>query len=110
MQSQADLNEEACQQLSREIETLESALTKARTHWSTNAKALALLDASQLAWSQYRDAQLKLNDPDEVYGRGSSGSVVPMCLCLEAARMTHDRAIELDDYMKSLQGDVCHVF
>jgi uncharacterized protein YecT (DUF1311 family) len=109
IETQADLTQNECERLKHDTQELETLLTKARGKFADNPKGLALLEASQSAWSKYRDTQLKLNDPDEVFGPGSGGSVVPMCLCATASEMTRQRVREIAAYLQPMNGDVCGI-
>jgi len=108
-ETQAGMTHTACDELKHEAAAMETALTEVRTSLADTPKGLALFEASQRAWSEYRDAQLRLNDPDQVYGPGNGGTVVPMCLCSTAASMTRQRTQELVAYVHLPEGDVCRV-
>lgn len=108
-ETQAGMTDSACGQLKHEAEAMETAVAEVRASLAATPKGLALFEASQRAWSTYRDSQLKLNDPDEVYGPGNWGTVVPMCLCSTAATMTRQRTQELVAYIHLSEGDVCRV-
>jgi uncharacterized protein YecT (DUF1311 family) len=107
--SRAELTEQACEDLKREAAALEAMLAKAKTAIAIHAVVLAHLEDSQEAWARYREAQLVLHDPDKMYGVGSSGSVMPMCLCSAAASITRARVEELQRYIELPEGDVCRV-
>ncbi len=61
------------------------------------------LRRAQRAWLRFRNAELALTVPTE----HRKGSVVAMCRCMKAGRMTAERQSQLAALLAPEEGDVC---
>lgn len=109
--SQSQMDEAAAADLADAEGRLEAILLRLRNLAAPNAianpRAIELLDQSQRAWVAHRDSQIALEWP--WWGREGFGSVLPMCISLRLAELTHDRARELRLILADSQdeGNVC---
>ncbi len=107
-ETQHDMNAAASADETEARARMERALKEVRDHASTlGAQAstvLALVDRSQRAWKAYFDAEVELRWPPNA---GDFGSVYPMCVASDIARMYIERAEALESLMHVEDGEVC---
>lgn len=105
--SQVEENENAAQELKATEEKLAAVLQQVRETYKGDTKFLRALEKSQVAWANYRDAQLNLVFPnrDERLGYGT---VFPMCWSVWKAKLITSRIDELKQWIHGIaEGDVC---
>ena len=105
-QTQADLNDTACQAYKKADAELNGVYRQVQTEYRTDKVFLRKLQLAQRAWLVYRDAQLTALFPSEE--PGAYGSVYPMCRCGELSELTNQRTEELKRWLTGTrEGDVC---
>ena len=106
--TQLDMNAAASADESDARARMERALKEARDHASTlGAQAstvLALVDRSQRAWKAYFDAEVELRWPPNAE---DFGTIYPMCVATDRARMCNERARALESLVHVEEGEVC---
>ena len=65
---------------------------------------LALVDRSQRSWKTYFDAEVELRWPPNA---GDFGTIYPMCVATDRARMCNERARALESLVHVEDGEVC---
>ena len=106
--TQLDMNAAASADESDARARMERALKEVRDHASTlGAQAstvLALVDRSQRAWKAYFDAEVELRWPPNAE---DFGTIYPMCVATDMARMCNERARALELLVHVEDGEVC---
>ena len=106
--TQLDMNAAASADESDARARMERALKEVRDHASTlgaqGSTVLALVDRSQRAWKAYFDAEVELRWPPNA---GDFGSIYPMCVATDRARMCNERARALESLVHVEDGEVC---
>ena len=106
--TQRDMNAAASADESDARARMERALKEARDHASTlgaqGSTVLALVDRSQRAWKAYFDAEVELRWPPNAE---DFGSIYPMCVATDRARMCNARALALESLVHVEDGEVC---
>ena len=106
--TQRDMNAAASADESDARARMERALKEVRDHASTlGAQAstvLALVDRSQRAWKAYFDAEVELRWPPNAE---DFGTIYPMCVATDRARMCNERARALESLVHAAEGDGC---
>ena len=105
-QTQADLNQTACGTFEEADQTLNRVYQQIRRRYQGDKDFLEKLKRSQRAWIAFRDAELEALYPDE-NKQISYGSIYPMCVCGEQARLTQDRIEQLRRWLEVEEGDGC---
>lgn len=107
--TQLELNEQAGRERAAAETEVAVLLSRLRERAAGDPAALARLEAAQVAWRSYRDAQIELgfHFADGSAGSRTGGSVRPMCVALELARLARQRARELRALLEPEEGDVC---
>ena len=107
-ETQRDMNAAASADESDARARMERALKEVRDHASTlgaqGSTVLALVDRSQRAWKAYFDAEVELRWPPNA---GDFGSIYPMCVATDRARMCNERARALESLVHVEEGDGC---
>jgi uncharacterized protein YecT (DUF1311 family) len=87
---------------------MERALKEVRDHALTlgaqGSTVLAFVDRSQRAWKAYFDAEVELRWPPN---GGDFGTIYPMCVATDMARMCNARAQALESLVHVEEGDGC---
>lgn len=105
--SQVEENESAAQELKAVEEKLAAVLQQIRETNKDDSKFLSALEESQVAWANYRDAQLNLVFPNRD-DRLGYGTVLPMCWSVWKAKLTITRISELKLWIDGIEeGEVC---
>ena len=104
-ETQTDLNASAAKELEAAQSEMTQVLTLLAKRGAGKPEAIAMLNRAQAAWEQYRDAQLRWAWPDPA--RARYGSVYPMCVANERARLTKARTEELRAMLSRPTGDSC---
>ena len=106
--TQREMNAAASADESDARARMERALKEVRDHASTlGAQAstvLALVDRSQRAWKAYFDAEVELRWPPNAE---DFGTIYPMCVATDMARMCNERARALESLVHVEEGEVC---
>ena len=106
--TQLDMNAAASADESDARARMERALKEVRDHASTlgaqGSTVLALVDRSQRAWKAYFDAEVELRWPPNA---GDFGSIYPMCVATDRARMCNERARALESLVHVEEGAGC---
>ncbi len=106
--TQRDMNAAASADESDARARMERALKKVRDHASTlgaqGSIVLALVDRSQRAWKAYFDAEVELRWPPNAE---DFGTIYPMCVATDMARMCNARAQALESLVHVEDGEVC---
>ena len=107
-ETQRDMNAAASADESDARARMERALKEVRDHASTlgaqGSTVLALVDRSQRAWKAYFDAEVELRWPPNA---GDFGTIYPMCVATDMARMCNERARALESLVHVEDGEVC---
>ena len=107
-ETQREMNAAASADESDARARMERALKEVRDHASTlGAQAstvLALVDRSQRSWKTYFDAEVELRWPSDA---GDFGTIYPMCVATDRARMCNARAQALESLVHAAEGDGC---
>lgn len=106
--TQREMNAAASADESDARARMERALKEARDHASTlgaqGSIVLALVDRSQRAWKAYFDAEVELRWPPNAE---DFGTIYPMCVATDRARMCNERARALESLVHVEEGDGC---
>ena len=106
--TQLDMNAAASADESDARARMERALKEVRDHASTlgaqGSTVLALVDRSQRAWKAYFDAEVELRWPPNAE---DFGTIYPMCVATDRARMCNERARALESLVHVEDGEVC---
>ena len=106
--TQLDMNAAASADESDARARMERALKEVRDHASTlgaqGSTVLALMDRSQRAWKAYFDAEVELRWPPNAE---DFGTIYPMCVATDRARMCNERARALESLVHAAEGDGC---
>ena len=106
--TQLDMNAAASADESDARARMERALKEVRDHASTlgaqGSTVLALVDRSQRAWKAYFDAEVELRWPPNAE---DFGTIYPMCVATDMARMCNERARALESLVHAAEGDGC---
>ena len=106
--TQLDMNAAASADESDARARMERALKEARDHASTlgaqGSTVLALVDRSQRAWKAYFDAEVELRWPPNAE---DFGTIYPMCVATDRARMCNERARALESLVHVEEGAGC---
>ena len=106
--TQLDMNAAASADESDARARMERALKEVRDHASTlgaqGSTVLALVDRSQRAWKAYFDAEVELRWPPNAE---DFGTIYPMCVATDRARMCNERARALESLVHAAEGDGC---
>ena len=106
--TQLDMNAAASADESDARARMERALKEVRDHASTlgaqGSTVLALVDRSQRAWKAYFDAEVELRWPPNAE---DFGTIYPMCVATDMARMCNERARALESLVHVEEGEVC---
>ena len=106
--TQLDMNAAASADESDARARMERALKEVRDHASTlgaqGSTVLALVDRSQRAWKAYFDAEVELRWPPNAE---DFGTIYPMCVATDMARMCNERARALESLVHVEEGDGC---
>lgn len=106
-QSQAEMNESACQEFKKADAELNATYAKIRSEYKDDAAFLEKLQKAQKAWMAFRDAELEALYP-AADKAAEYGSVFPMCLCTAQAALTAQRVEQLKRWVDGVEeGDVC---
>ncbi|MBK5967507.1 MULTISPECIES: lysozyme inhibitor LprI family protein [Thiorhodovibrio] len=105
-QTQADLNQTACGEFEQVDQTLNRVYQQIRRRYQGDSQFLDKLKRSQRAWITFRDAELEALYPDD-NKQMHYGSIYPMCVCGEQARLTQDRIEQLRRWLEVEEGDGC---
>ena len=107
-ETQRDMNAAASADESDARARMERALKEVRDHASTlgaqGSTVLALVDRSQRAWKAYFDAEVELRWPPNAE---DFGTIYPMCVATDRARMCNERARALESLVHVEEGDGC---
>jgi uncharacterized protein YecT (DUF1311 family) len=106
--TQREMNAAASADESDARARMERALKEVRDHASTlgaqGSTVLALVDRSQRAWKAYFDAEVELRWPPNAE---DFGTIYPMCVATDRARMCNERARALESLVHVEEGEVC---
>ena len=106
--TQRDMNAAASADESDARARMERALKEVRDHASTlgaqGSTVLALVDRSQRAWKAYFDAEVELRWPPNAE---DFGTIYPMCVATDRARMCNERARALESLVHVEEGAGC---
>jgi uncharacterized protein YecT (DUF1311 family) len=105
-QRQTDLNQTACGEFDQVDQSLNRVYQQIRQRYQGDPDFLNKLKLSQRAWIAFRDAELEALYPDE-NKQISYGSIYPMCVCGEKARLTQERIDQLRRWLEVEEGDGC---
>ena len=107
-ETQREMNAAASADESDARARMERALKEVRDHASTlgaqGSTVLALVDRSQRAWKAYFDAEVELRWPPNAE---DFGTIYPMCVATDMARMCNERAQALESLVHVEEGDGC---
>ena len=107
-ETQREMNAAASADESDARARMERALKEVRDHASTlgaqGSTVLALVDRSQRAWKAYFDAEVELRWPPNAE---DFGTIYPMCVATDRARMCNERARALESLVHAAEGDGC---
>ena len=107
-ETQREMNAAASADESDARARMERALKEVRDHASTlgaqGSTVLALVDRSQRAWKAYFDAEVELRWPPNAE---DFGTIYPMCVATDMARMCNERARALESLVHVEEGEVC---
>ena len=105
-QTQSAMNQRAARSASRADSTLNALYHRLETTYRSDSVALGKLQAAQLAWRAFRDAQVDATysavDRARVYG-----SVLPMCISALLEELTKARIAQLQRAHRPTEGDLC---
>jgi uncharacterized protein YecT (DUF1311 family) len=104
-QTQADMNQDACGEFKKSDAQLNQAYKKILAARASDKVFVQKFKSAQRAWIAFRDAELKALYPSDQ--PGFYGSSLPMCQCAVLARLTDDRARQLQGWLTGHEGDVC---
>lgn len=108
-QTQLEMNQSAGADLESAEAKMNAAMTRLLALAADKPQSIAKLQRAQAAWRAFRDAHVAAywpsDAPQSVYG-----SVHPMCVANELARLTEARAKELQSMLVREEGDVCACF
>jgi uncharacterized protein YecT (DUF1311 family) len=104
-QTQLQLNRSAARELQAAEAEMNSELTRLFALASKKPRSIEKLKEAQSAWRAFRDAHVKAFWPSDE--QGAYGSVHPMCVAQELARLTKERVAELRKMTRGVEGDVC---
>lgn len=104
-QSQREMNDAAGRELRAVEAEMNAALDRLFKLAEGKPRSVAKLRDAQSAWLAFRDAHIKAYWPSEE--SGTYGSVHPMCVAHELARLTRARLVELRAMTDRVEGDVC---
>jgi uncharacterized protein YecT (DUF1311 family) len=104
-QSQLEMNQAAARELQTVEADMNAVLERLFKLATSRPSSVAKLKQAQVAWLAYRDAHIRAFWPSEE--PGAYGSVHPMCVANERARLTRARLAELRAMTERVEGDVC---
>jgi uncharacterized protein YecT (DUF1311 family) len=108
VQTQQDLNNDACNSYKKADQELNSVYQQIQHEYSNDKVFLAALTKAQLAWIAFRDAEEEALFPKRIVGSYSYGRVEPMCRCFTREKITAQRVKELKVWLEGAEeGDVC---
>lgn len=108
-QSQKDLMEGACWDYKQADAHLNQVYQAVMKRHKSDSQLTGKIKTAQQAWLKYRDAHLSAIYPglDSRKSRRKQGSAQNMCICLQLAQMTRQRAAALEGWLSTQEGDVC---
>lgn len=109
-QTQFDLNERAGAQLAEADSELNQVYQQIRNRYRGEQQFLNKLRDAQRAWIAFRDAEIEAIYPPPASGsmQQAYGSMLPMCLAEQKARLTRERTAQLRRWLDGAEeGDPC---
>jgi uncharacterized protein YecT (DUF1311 family) len=109
-QTQMEMNESAQSNFQAADAKLNEIYQKIRFVYSDDPVFLKQLQAAQIAWIKFRDAQMSAVFPltNNENPRFKYGSVYPMCYAYTLAALTEQRSTELETWLTGYEeGEVC---
>lgn len=105
-ETQADMNNQAYQDFKKADDELNKIYKQILEKYKDDKVFISKLQKAELAWINYRDADIEAIYPDD--DKSNYGSVYPMCVNGIATEMTKQRTKELKLWLKGIQeGNVC---
>lgn len=102
-ETQLELNEKACQRFSETDQKLNEVYNHILKAYKDDPLFIKNLKTAQKAWIVYRDRHL-----DALYTPGEHwGSINPFCRCGELERLTQERLLHLESWLRQEEGDGC---
>jgi uncharacterized protein YecT (DUF1311 family) len=106
VQTQPELNKEACGKLQKADEELNQTYNKILRVYKDDTEFIEKLRAAQRAWIAFKDAHIASIFPKS--RQGDYGSVKPMCACEILAAFTSERTKVLNQWLTGVEeGEVC---
>jgi uncharacterized protein YecT (DUF1311 family) len=106
VQTQPELNKEACGKLQKADEELNQTYNKIIRVYKDDTEFIEKLRAAQRAWIAFKDAHIASIFPKS--RQGDYGSVKPMCACEILAAFTSERTKVLNQWLTGVEeGEVC---
>lgn len=105
-QTQADLNDDACEAYREADKKLNAIYQQLLEQHKEDANFTTKLRKAQRAWLAFRDAEMEAIYPAD-NKREEYGSIYPMCSCLEQAALVNHRIEQLSSWLTAKEGDVC---
>jgi uncharacterized protein YecT (DUF1311 family) len=105
--SQSEMNGCAGEDLKDAEGKMNEVFLQIKNRYQNDPQFLESLEAAQLAWVVFRDAELKamFPNPDPYH---EYGSVYPMCFALRRAELTEERTKQLDQWLVGVEeGEAC---
>ena len=104
-QSQTEMNLEAADTLKKSLNKLEETITRIKVLYKSQPEFLKEFDDAQLAWTKFKDAELKIKFPED---RDIYGSVYPMCVAYYVNSIVKERIKKLQEWIVGIEeGDAC---
>jgi uncharacterized protein YecT (DUF1311 family) len=109
-QTQLDLNARAGAEFAAADAELNGVYQQIRKRYRDEPQFLTKLRDAQRAWIAFRDAELEAIYPPPASGsmQQAYGSMLPMCLAEQKARLTRERTAQLRRWLEGgAEGDAC---
>lgn len=109
-QTQLDLNAQAGAEFAAADAELNRVYQQIRSRYRGEQQFLNKLRDAQRAWIAFRDAELEAIYPPPASGsmQQAYGSILPMCLAEQKARLTRERTAQLRRWLDGVEeGDPC---
>jgi len=106
-QTQAEMNQQAYDELNKSNKKLNEVFHKIKSIYKTDTLFLQNLKSSQIAWIKFRDAELEMKFPP--YPNKHYGSIHPICRAQYLQELTQKRTKTLQNWVAGIEeGNACN--